>query len=386
MVNWQSDRTLAAPETTVDTWACDLLCVPSPQCFYRATFTPDVGSASTSEGVNTQLGTTFSTAAAALNTAYERWRIAYYSVTVYYDAPALSDQGSCVAAQFPLEANLAGGPGLAAASAGAFCKYKVARFQDRDFPAFETLLTMPNAYSGLAKDGCYLPLRLDSNHSRWMSDADTFVDGSLASPQPDTGLWCAVSATTGSLLFPSAEGLRVEADGVPQADPIIGLASGISGQISFRNLAKVGRLRVVHRVGFECQVSPGTSMTPFLAVSPPYDPMAIAAYFQVSRELKDAYPADYNDLGKLWDVIKKVASVVAPIVPAPLRMIGSVAGNVIDRAFESAKSRRDEKSLKQISSGPRDGPPAAAMERVQKANAASFAKARAPVRSAPKRR
>jgi hypothetical protein len=42
--------------------------------------------------------------------------------------------------------------------------------------------------------------------------------------------------------------------------------------------------------------------------------MALDAYYAISRELKDAYPADYNDLGKIWDVIKKAAVNTLPLL------------------------------------------------------------------------
>jgi len=49
---------------------------------------------------------------------------------------------------------------------------------------------------------------------------------------------------------------------------------------------------------------PGTQYSPLQIPSPQYDPVALNTYFEISRGLKDAYPADYNSLGKLWDVIK----------------------------------------------------------------------------------
>jgi len=86
------------------------------------------------------------------------------------------------------------------------------------------------------------------------------------------------------------------------------------------------------RVGFEIQANPSSSLSPYLHLSPAYDPVAIADYFRISRELKDAYPADYNDLGKLWDVIKRVASFALPVISGmgPIgAMIGTAGGGLI---------------------------------------------------------
>lgn len=388
MVNWQNDRTLSYPtDGTGDTWSADIEFLANPVGLYRAfTSSTNVGSDEFVLGLNTQLGDTFADAYDALIASYQRWRIAYYSATVYYDAPALSDQGSVVAAQFPLEGRMVGGIGWSdEPNLMGYTTYLIGRFTTEDFPSFEKLLTMPNAYSGLAKDGVYLPLRLDSNHSQWKSEKDSFVDGSGTLDVEGSVCSNATAATrTAGLLYPSVDGLWMNTSvHAASGQPIPGMCSGIAGQASFRNLAKVGRLRVVVRAGYECMASPGTAMTPFLAVSPPYDPQAIAAYYQISRELKDAYPASYNDLGKLWEVIKQVARVVAPVVPAPLRMVGSMVGNLVD----TVRSRRkDESSLVATKTAPRDGPPAAAMERVQRENASRMGVVKAKIgRTAAKR-
>jgi len=70
------------------------------------------------------------------------------------------------------------------------------------------------------------------------------------------------------------------------------------------------------RCGFEIQVPAGSLYSPQLKMSPPHDAVAIENYFQIARQLKDAYPADYNDLGKIWDVISGAAKAVAPFLSA----------------------------------------------------------------------
>lgn len=88
-----------------------------------------------------------------------------------------------------------------------------------------------------------------------------------------------------------------------------------------------------YRGGWEYQVAPSTTLVSFAKTSPVYDPQALATYFKISRELKDGYPADYNDLGKILDVIKGAAKTVLPIASSvfpvlrPVSALVSAAGS-----------------------------------------------------------
>jgi hypothetical protein len=119
-------------------------------------------------------------------------------------------------------------------------------------------------------------------------------------------------------------------------------------------------------------VQPGTSLVSFAKVSPPYDPVAITEYYRLSRELKDAYPAEYNDLGKLWDVVKKAASFVSPVVKLlpggdAVTRVGSAIKDAVDPLLDKKAETRGDKQ------------PAAALERQLEANHAQAAVVR-PVR------
>jgi hypothetical protein len=86
-----------------------------------------------------------------------------------------------------------------------------------------------------------------------------------------------------------------------------------------------------------------------------YDCRALDTYFAIARELKDAYPADYNDLGKIWDIISRVGKKVLPVLkvmPGPIAQgIATTAGGAIGlgdavRAKRVAKKQR-QKARKQ---------------------------------------
>lgn len=95
------------------------------------------------------------------------------------------------------------------------------------------------------------------------------------------------------------------------------------------------------RCGWEMQPLPGTNLVSFAKSSPPFDQRAISSYFAISRELKDAYPADYNDLGKILEVIKSAARVALPVAsmifPAARPVLAGISGLL--GASDKPKSR-----------------------------------------------
>lgn len=365
-LNWQQTNNILPPSSTSSsTWSADIHVLPTPFEFGNARTTQSGEAPIVIPFPNLALGVSGPLAFEALAGTYERWRLAYMGVTVYHDAPALSNQGTVVAAQYVVEplvvcppATLAGGVMLSANA-------PVVRYQTEDGPEFERLITMPNAMAGQAKDGVYMPLRLDSNHCVWQSSADRVFEASAAGMGNGVVAYLSNAPNVPSLLFPD----------VMQISPVVAageftgvtgsavgrLSSPLTGGICFTNLSAGSRLTCVWRVGFECMVQPGTAMTSFQHVSPAYDRTAIDNYYRVSRELKDAYPADYNDLGKMWDVVKKAANFVAPVlrlVPggSALEAGARLASGLIDPMIAGSKAKS------------RDGPPAAALERQIAAN------------------
>jgi hypothetical protein len=118
-------------------------------------------------------------------------------------------------------------------------------------------------------------------------------------------------------------------------------------------------LTLVFRAGYELQCQPTSTYSSYLRLSPPYDPIAINDYYAISRELKDAYPSDYNDWGKLWNVIKSAARTVIPFVRG-LGPIGAGVAAVGDLLLGPADKPSN------VANGPRDSLPAATVERAQR--------------------
>lgn len=358
--------------------------VPDPCMFGRAKITDTVGSR-IQLAINTQLAADYESSLEVLFRHAENWRLAYMGVTIYQDGPTLSDQGTVCAAQVPVRPALipccipditvdAGG----VVTHAAFASYNAMRYQQIDAPAFETLERMPNAYFGQSKNGCYMPLKLSTNHQQWHSQMDSCIDG--------TG-WPEGGALGHSYRIPYEEvhtgwpfdGIMQSAHGnLGEAGiyaPIRAMPMNENwGHACFQNMSVNTRLVCYWRVGVEIQAHPDSTFSPYLKLSPPHDFAAIESYYRIARQLKDAYPADYNDLGKLWGVIKSAARTALPIVGAmgPFGAMAAGLGSFLlgpEKAAKAAKASVPKPSSPQAEV--RDRPPAAVIEAAQSARQAT---------------
>jgi len=313
----------------------------------------------------------------------EAHRLCYMSVTAYQDGPALANQGTVCASQYEV-AGRTYAVGEAGASTNVTAYLPLIRFQDSDLALYETSQTMPNAYFSESKYGCYMPLKLGRPSHRWMTDERLVKHG-------PNGTWTAISGSSSwdgierPVTATAPPGQAPYPDVVPAwfkptdtrcyGDAMFPPLNDIWGGISCRGLSVDSTYSLFFRVGIECRVQPGTLMAPQQRMSPPFDPKAIQSYFKINRELKDAYPADYNDLGKIWEVIKGAAESVLPLLHPSL---GPVVNLIKGIKNPSRKGRGQRESL-----------PAAQVQRVRDSLAASgpltFSRTRAP-RVMPERR
>jgi len=233
---------------------------------------------------------------------------------------------------------------------------KVMAYQAGDQTSFETVSNMPNAYVGRSAEGVYMPLIMTDTCQKWHGEHDEVqYQGRNSVTEDQLGVKLAIGAVTGKWPFydcacgpymATAVGTNVN-----KGESVSKPASDIWGLICARNLDITTSFTVVIRSGWELQCQPGTLLTPQLHLSPAYDPKALAAYFAIRRELKDAYPADYNDLAKIWGAIKRVASVVLPGISmmgpigAGIGAAGGAAMSVVD-AITNVVSRKAQPTEK----------------------------------------
>lgn len=342
---------VSAPAAAVNSWGFDM--TVTPDVIHQACVIPldHTGLPATAISfLNTSLTTASPTPtygqlwSAFNNLGIEAHRLIGFGVSGYQDGPALANQGTISASQFTVHPLCYGVNGAALSS-----QYRARMFQNTDLATYESSQHMPNAYFGESKDGVYLPLRLSTdafefrNESKWM-----FFQGVGQAP---TTLPTAYPPATPP--YPAVQRVWASAGNVV-GDLVNKPLNSIWGGISARNLSTSTSFAFYFRVIIEARVRPISSLASQQTMSPSYDPVALASYFRISRELKDAYPVSYNDLGKLWSVIQSAARFASPIVS----LIPHPVAQAVGAGLKAVGDIKREKG--------RDRPPLAAVTRAQR--------------------
>lgn len=366
-MNYQSTFTLTPPVGAVNTWQFDASLIPHPICFmyYNAVFSTGVADGTL---LNSQLdGTYHYEKYLNFKALAQRWRLAYMSVTVYQDGPDLANQGTVVVSQPPVEprsrciSNLSWDPATSKWVAPILTVPHTVEWTEEDHPDFTRSQAMPNAYFNKSKEGAYVPLKLTETCQDWVSEKDEITVTAFLPPNIPSAFNSAVMkcATADTRCFPfvDLQNVKIDSNGMLLGQATSATLSGNWAHISARNLAVTTSYSFFVRCGIEMQVSPRSTLSPQLKLSPPYDPTALTTYFSICRELKDAYPADYNTTGKLWGVIKQALNTLDPyirVMPGakvirPLTKAGVAVGDVVvPRVAQRRKQRRQKKKSKGV--------------------------------------
>lgn len=423
---------LKADPNAVGTYSVDLLFNPDGVSFGYAKISDSVGTRYI-ELENTQMtgGNGYTVGRNAWFANFEKWRLVYGGLTIYQDGPALANQGTVAACQYTMKSrtmttdphwvtmNVEGhslNPGVGVGSHRLLSMYDAT-----DCPSYERSQQQPNAFFGESKNGVYMPLRLGANHQEWRSEKDATYFVATPSERTDPALnpgfnvpwqyhddsyvfparnasgtlyfWPGVSnlgdGITGASInghphHPSIPSFHwiLNADNATAIDGSCCIKSASShcmmlppiaemvGSICFRNLAVTTGLQCYFRLGIEAQTKLSSSYTPYLKVAPAFDRLAVDNYFRISRELKDAYPSEFNDLGKLWEVIKSAMRVALPAVGTLLSRVPGpigVAASALTPLVSSFIRPSGVQVVNTPNTAPRDKPPAAALERAQRA-------------------
>lgn len=334
--NYAQSVTLNNPTPAVSgNWDADVYFFPHPYIVGSVHTTDSAGAESWSTILNSQIsGTTMAEKKAAFLAIAQRYRIAYMGITGYHDAAAISNNGLLASAQY-----------MDCSKEYTWNGYASAQSYSRpvegwpDAPrTFTQLQSMPNAYFGAAREGVYAPYRLSLTHQVWQNASSTVVHanypwttatdgyaaGTLPSTAPATGYPYGLAIGPYTTVSNASDWLLHR-----RAD------TGVI-HISLKQIAQDASFTFYYRSGWEYQVLPGTTLACFARSSPMYDPEAISAYFKISREMKDAYPACYNDLGKILGTIANIAKdVIGTIFPVS-RPIMDIAQRLL--APKSAES------------------------------------------------
>lgn len=271
------------------------------------------------------------------------WRMTHQSVTIELDAPALSNQGTVVAAQIPTYKVVQNPSWILQAGADtgklAITSHVVAYDFEPNKPSVEQIASKPMAYSGLAKDGIYMVMRQDPDaefvntgcvHSIMAQNGgslsvrgNALPTSSYANPYPYYGLNLPAAArTVGAFINPAAA-----TSPILSGDYVATMQQPVHGTIGFLNLSVNAALVVRVRWGVEMLVQANSPLAPTMKACAPRDDLALAVYSRIVDELPDAYPASYNS----WDDLTKVLKTIWRNVSTPLKGImgGVMATNPV---------------------------------------------------------
>lgn len=279
------------------------------------------------------------------------YRMLYHSMTIDLDASALSNKGTIVAAQFPMARDVLN----ISIPNPALPTYQVPIHVVRtnwanNFPGSK-ISQLPGSYSGLAQDGCYMPLKLDPS-SPWVNSHNMHyvlrADQTVALSDTDVNFYNAANlpnASTAGQTFPFFGGVATAPASVPctdlwykvadsqmYGDATIPLQQFNVGLASAYNLDVNARLTVTVRWGVEMRVHPTSVLAPSMQPSCMVDDLAMKAYSDMAATLPWAYPSSYNAENKLATFLKQAWTVVKPalgvlsVLPHPAaQVIGRVA-------------------------------------------------------------
>ncbi len=292
------------------------------------------------------------------------YRMLYTGATVDLDASGLSDNGSVVAAQMPRAFHTYNVSTLNTAPPPYYTSFQhiVWSGYTQNFPG-AAISQLPGCFMGLAKDGCYMPLKIDP-HAEW-ARTEYFEFISDAAQNVGTLRRLDVNNTI-SGNGPPGQCFPFYGDAVtgPAVQPVVAVSadrSGITGTLCvpfqqvnfgfmrFYNLNSAASLTVKVRWGVEMRVPPTSVLAPALQPSCTLDALALAAYSDMAGKLPWAYPSSYNGwdellpvLKSVWNGVKGSLGVAAGMIPG----IGPIARAAVEAIprFERPPGNGDKRS------------------------------------------
>lgn len=256
-------------------------------------------------------------------TAIQTYRITSQSVTVELIAPSLSNQGTITAAQYHLPPRVTGFAERQLNADSYSDRYaqiypKILLFEEPVNPSQLVLGT--SAYTSKARDGCYMPLKLTNLDFQNMNDP-----AMMKTVPTELCRQGAIEFSAGGIdRFPYyINKTGDELANTPVFPPFCGYNFGF---ITIAGVAADVAVRVRVRQVVEITSYPSSTYSPIMEVALPPDDVSIRMYYEVSQRMQDAYPASYNDLGKLRGIINTIAKKVSPFVSPALDILSHLPG------------------------------------------------------------
>jgi hypothetical protein len=240
----------------------------------------------------------------------EQYRVNALSYTAVFIGATLTDQGSVISAQVSdAHQNV--------------CSFHPNQYaQDaimqrchlitQNLPPSETLVMGASPYIRKAKEGVYVPYKIQCP-GKWFSSDDM----------------CLVARTANAMGTLADEWSNINHSGYPYGNvlaggsvPALWLPPGDDNLSAtwFTGLARTTSFRVTYRICVEVMTRPDSLLAAFCELPALPDDHALRMYYEIASRMKDAYPSDDNDKGSLWDKVKNVAKglwgVVSPAIAA----------------------------------------------------------------------
>lgn len=227
----------------------------------------------------------------------------------------------------------------------------------------EMLLQATNGYTGSARDGLYIPLKLNApdhlvNVDKkyvlfgYKDDSEMYEHQVFGDRRHSTG------ASIGWPYYFLNEPRNVDAASEPLY--MFGCkecGTAVSDTL-IRGLDPHASIRLYLRVGVEYIPEIDTETACFARMSPLPDELAVRMYQEIACRMKDAFPMDYNDKSRLLKVIDSYAKKLVPMIDRGLSFFAKIPGNpwagaanglrVLTQAYSapSASSKKSGKGKK----------------------------------------
>lgn len=197
----------------------------------------------------------------------------------------------------------------------------------------EMLLQGTNGYTGPAREGLYVPLKLSSPEKMVNVDHKYVLNGHERDSDTVRGVYREFQLRQASDLNNNNCGwpyyATLEGNSGDPAEVLVGFkesGSSISHSV-VTGLDPHASLRIYLRVGYEYVPEITSDTACFAQMSPLPDELAVRMYQEVCARLKDAYPMDYNDKSTLLGVIDRVAKTLVPAIDQGLDFFAKIPGN-----------------------------------------------------------
>lgn len=194
----------------------------------------------------------------------------------------------------------------------------------------QMLLQATNGYTGSAKDGLYIPLKLD-HPSRFINVDKKYIlmgnDGDQTVLRQvfhqRLGRWGKTTGWPYHALYDTQDGAGT--------DPILMVGckecgSSVSDTV-IKGLDPHASFRLYLRGGIEYVPEIDSETACFARMSPLPDELAVRMYQEITCRMKDAFPRDYNDKSKLLQVIDGLAKRLVPAIDKGLNFFSQIPGN-----------------------------------------------------------